>query len=80
MLHTILGSRGLADGVFKTVFCVEHELNSLLLTPVSADPFDFGSVTNNQILSRDKTTEFDYGKRYAHAQSYANADSLSWLT
>ena len=51
VLYTILGTRGLTDEVLHTTFClVENALNSLSLTPVSADPCNLNALTPNQFL------------------------------
>ena len=89
VLYTILGTRRLTDEVVNTTFClVEYALNSRPLTPVSADPSDLGAITPNHILLGNQATripsivgvdEFDHRKRYARAQSYANAIWARWL-
>ena len=89
VLYTILGTRRLTDEVLSTTFClVEHALNSRPLTPVSADPSDLGALTPNHFLlgnqARSLTSiigvdEFDHRKRYARAQSYANAIWSRWI-
>ena len=51
VLYTILGTRRLTDEVLHTTFClVEIALNSLPLTPVSADPCDLNALTPNHFL------------------------------
>ena len=89
VLYTILGTRRLTDEVLNTTFClVECALNSRPLTPVSADPSDLGAITPNHFLLGNQATripsivgvdEFDHRKRYARAQSYANAIWARWL-
>ena len=89
VLYTILGMRRLTDEVLNTTFClIEYELNSRPLTPVSADPSDLGAITPNDFLLGNQATgilskvggdEFDHRKRYARAQSYANAICALWI-
>ena len=87
ILYIILGTRRLTDEMLNNIFCrVEYALNSRPLTPVSADPSD--AITPNYFLLGNKATripsivgveEFDHRKRYARAQSYANAIWARWL-
>ena len=89
ILYTILGTRRLPDEVLNTTFClVEHALNSRPLTPVSADPSDLGALTPNHFLLGNQARslpsiigvdEIDHRKRYARAQSYANAIWSRWI-
>ena len=75
--------------VLHTTFClVEQALNLLPLTPVSADPCDLNTITPNDFLSGEYSTqipslfgsyEFDHRKHYARAQSYANATWSRWI-
>ena len=83
VLYTILGTRRLTDKVLHTTFClVENALNSRPLTPVSTDPCNLNALTpihfllgehSDRIPSVVGNNEFDHRKRYARAQSYANA-------
>ena len=89
MLYTIFGTCGLTDEVLNTTFClVEQALNSRPLTPVSADPSNLGAITPNPCLLGNQATaissivgvdEFNHRKRYARAQSYANAVWSPWI-
>ena len=56
--------------------------------PVSANPFDLGVLTPNSFLLGNQASslpslisvdEFDHRKRYARAQSYANAIWSRWI-
>ena len=89
VLYTILGTRRLTDEVLQTTFClVENALSSRPLTPVSADPCNFNAITPNHfplgeystgVPSIVGNTQFDHRKRYAAAQSYANAIWSRWI-
>ena len=89
LLCTILGTRRHTDEVIGTTFCLlEHAHNSRPLTPVSTDPSDLGALTPNQfplgnqarsLPSIIDVDEFDHRKRYARAQSYANAIWSRWI-
>ena len=89
VLYTILGTHRFMDEVLHTTFClVENDLNSRLLTPVSADSCNLNAVTpNNFILGEFSTgipslfgkNELNHRKRYARAQLYANAIWSRWI-
>ena len=89
VLYTILGTRRLTDEVLHTTFClVENALYSRPLTPVSADPCDLNALTPNHFLLGEYSigipsvvgnNEFDHRKRYARAQSSANAIWSRWI-
>ena len=88
MLYTI-GTRRLTDEVLHTTFyLVENALNSRPLTPVNADPCDLNAITPNDFLLGEYSTgipsavgnkQFDHRKRYARAQSLANAIWSHWI-
>ena len=89
VLYTILGKRRFTDEVLNTTFCLlEHALSARPLTPVSADSSDLGASTPNHLLLGNQATgtpfivgvdEFNHRKRYARAQSCANAIWARWL-
>ena len=89
VLYTVLSRRRLTDEVLNTTFClVGHAINSRPLTPESPDPCDLNAITPNHFLLGEYSTgipsvvgnnEFDYRKRYAHAQSYAYAIWSRWI-
>ena len=89
VLYSILGTCRLTDEVLHTTFCLlENALNSRPLTPVSPDPCDLNAIMPNHFLLGEYSTgipsvvginEFDHRKRYARAQSYANAIWSRWI-
>ena len=89
VLYITLGTRRLTDEVLNTTFwLVEYALNPLPLAPVSADPSGLGAIIPNPFLLGNQASgipsivgvdEFDHRKRYARAQSYANAIWARWL-
>ena len=89
VLCTILGTRRLTDEVLIITFCqVKHALNSRPITPVSADPSDLGALSPNHFLLGNQARslpsiigvdEIDHHKRYARAQSHANAIWSRWI-
>ena len=84
ILQTILSIRCLNHEVLSTALCiVEYALNAHPLTPVCADPIDLGTITPNHFLLGNQATAFPsivgvekfyHRKRYAVAQSNANAN------
>ena len=89
ILYTILGTRCLTYEVLSNTFClVEQAFNSRPLTPVSADPSDLGALTPNLVLLGNQARshpsiigvdECYHRKRFARAQSYANAIWSRWI-
>ena len=89
VLYTTLGTRRLTDEVLHTTLClVKNALNSRPLTPVSADPCDLNALTPNHFLLGEHSADipsvvgnngFDHRKRYARAQSNANAIWSRWI-
>ena len=83
VFYAILGSRKLTDEKLNTIMClVEGSLNARPLTPVSDDPDSLEALTPNQFLLGQHSLTFpslrsgenySHSKRYARAQSYANA-------
>ena len=86
VFYAILGSRKLTDEIWNTIMClVEDSLNAQPLTPVSDDPDSLEALTPNQLLldqhsptlpSLRTSENYSHSKRYARAQSYANANAL----
>ena len=89
VLYTIIGTRRLTDEVLHTTFClVDNALNSRPLTPVSADSCNLNALRPIHFLLGEFSTsipsvignnEVDHRKRYARAQSYANAIWSRWI-
>ena len=89
VVYPILCTRRLTDEVLHTTFClVENALNSRPLTPVRADLCDLNAITPKRFLLGEYSTgvpstignnDFDHRKRYALAQSYANAIWSRWI-
>ena len=89
VLYDILGNRRLTEEVLGTTLClVEQLLNARPITPVSSDPHDLEALTPNHFIlghsaasfpSLSFEDNFDHKKRYARAQSYANAVWSRWL-
>ncbi len=90
IFYAIIGSRRLTNEILSTTFClVEQSLNARPISSVSSDPNDLTALTPNHfLLGRPGTSpalvsvsenDFDHRKRYARAQSYANAVWSRWL-
>ena len=87
--YAVLGNRRLTDEVLSTTLClVEQTLNNRPITPVSDNHDDLEALTPNHFLLGDRSRplpsfasciDFDHRKRYARAQSYANAIWSRWL-
>ena len=90
LFYAILGSRKLTDEILNTTMClVEGSLNTRPLTPVSDDPDSLEALTPNHFLlgqhsltfpSLRSSENYSHSKRYARAQSYANAIWQRWLS
>ena len=90
VLYAILGSTKMTDEILNTIMClVEGSLNACPLTPVSDDPDSLELLTSNHFLLGQHTLTFpslrssencSHSKRYAWAQSYANAIWQRWLS
>ena len=90
VFYAILGSRKLTDEILNTTMClVEGSLNARPLTPVSDDPDSLEVLTPNYFLLGQRSLTFpslrssenySHSKRYARAQSYANAIWQRWLS
>ena len=88
-LYDILGTRKPTEEVLITTFrLVEQSLNNHPLTPVSSDPNHLKALTPNHFLLGHRAISFpslhfeqnfNHRKRYARAQSYANAIWTRWL-
>ena len=90
VFYAILGSEKLTDEILnKTICLVESSLNSRPLTPVSDDPDSLEALTPNHFLlgqhsltfpSLRSSENYSHSKRYARAQSYANAIWQRWIS
>ena len=90
VFYAILESRKLTDEILNTTMClVEGSLNARPLTPVSDDPDSLEDLTPNHFLlgqhslkfpSLRSSENYSHSKRYARAQSYANAIWQRWLS
>ena len=86
VLYRILGTRRLTDEVLNTTFClIEYALNA---RPCAKQPVRPGRDNTQSFLIRNQTTgimsdagvdKTNHRKRYACAQSYANAIWARWL-
>ena len=83
VLYDILGNKRVTEEVLKTTLClVEQSHNARLITVVSSNPLDLDALTPNHFIlgqhaasfpSLSFEENFDHKKRFARAQSYANA-------
>ena len=88
-MYDILGNRRVTDEVLRTtLFLVEQSLNARPITAVSSDPLDLEALTPNHFIlgqhaasfpSLSFEENFDQKKRFARAQSYANAIWTRWM-
>ena len=92
VFYAILGSRKLTDEILNTTKCeVDDSFNNRPLTPVSDDQDNLEALMPNHYLlsqhsltfpspSRSSNENYSHSKRYARAQSCANAIWQRWLT
>ena len=83
VLYDILGNRRVTEEVLRTTLClVEQSLNARPITAVSTNPLDLEALTANHFIlgqyaasfaSLSFEENFDYKKRFAITQPYANA-------
>ena len=88
-MYDILGNRRVTEEVLRTTLClVEQSLNARPITAVSSDPLDLEALTPNHFIlgqhaasfpSLSFEENFDNKKRFARAQSYANAIWTRWM-
>ena len=88
-MYDILGNRRVTEEVLKTTLClVEQSLNVRTITAVSSDPLDLETLNPNHFIlgqhaasfpSLSFEENFDHKKRFARAQSYANAIWTRWM-
>ena len=89
VLYDILGNRKVTEEVLKTTLClVEQPLNARPITAVNSDPLELEALTLNHFIlgqhaasfpSLSFEVSFDLKKRFARAQSYANAICTRWM-
>ena len=90
VFYAILESRKLTDEILNTTMrLVEGSLNARPLTSVSDDPDSLEALTPNHFFlgqhsltfpSLRSSENYSHSKRYARAQSYANAIWQRWLS
>ena len=90
VFYAILGSRKLTDEILNTTMCLnEGSLNARALTHVSDDPDSLEALSAIRFLfgqhslkfpSQRSIENYSHSKRYARAQSYANAIWQRWLS
>ena len=89
VLYEILGNRRVTEEALGTTLClVEQSLNARPITAVSSDPLDLEALTPNHFIfgqhaasfpSQSFEENFDHKKRFARAQSCANAIWTRWM-
>ena len=89
VLYDILGNRRVTEELLRTTLClVEQSFNTRLITAVSSSPLDLEALTPNHFIlgqhaasfaSLSFKENFDHKKRFARAQSYANAIWTRWM-
>ena len=89
VLYVILGNRRVTEEVLRTTLClVEQSLNARPITAVSSNPLDLEASTPNHFILGQHAASFpslsfeenlNHKKRFARAQSYANAIWTRWI-
>ena len=89
VLYDILGNRRVTDEVLRKALClVEQSLNARPITAVSTNPLGLEALTPNHFILGQHAASFpllsfeenfDHKKRFARAQSYANAIWTRWM-
>ena len=88
VLYDILGNRRTEEILNTTLCLVEQSLNARPITAVSSNPLDLEALTPNLFIlgqhaasfpSLSFEENFNHKKRFARAQSYANAIWTRWM-
>ena len=89
VLYDILGNRRVTEEILRTTLClIEQSLNARPITVVSSNPLDLEPLTPNHFILGQQAASFpslrfeenfDHKKRFARAQSYANAIWSRWM-
>ena len=88
-MYDILGNRRVTEEILRTTLClVEQSLNARPITAVITNPLDLEALTPNHFIlgqhaasfpSLSFEENFGHKKRFARAQSYANAIWTRWM-
>ena len=89
VLYDILGNRRVTEEVLRTTLClVEQSLNARPITAINSNQLDLEALTPNHFIlgqhaasfpSLSFKENFDHNKRFARAQTYANAKWIPWM-